>query len=33
MRMRAEQIEDLAAVRLANLEGGGKISVVPARRE
>ena len=31
--LRGEQIEELAAVRLANLEGGGKISVVPARKD
>ena len=31
--LRGEQIEDLATVRLANLEGGGKISIVPARKE
>jgi uncharacterized membrane protein YcaP (DUF421 family) len=31
--LRGEQIDDLASVRLANLEGGGKISVVPTRPE
>jgi uncharacterized membrane protein YcaP (DUF421 family) len=31
--LRGEQIDDLSGVRLANLEGGGKISVVPTRRK
>jgi uncharacterized membrane protein YcaP (DUF421 family) len=31
--LRVEQIETLADVHLANLEGGGKISVIPARKE
>jgi uncharacterized membrane protein YcaP (DUF421 family) len=31
--LRGEHIDDLATVRLANLEGGGKISVIPAHPE
>jgi uncharacterized membrane protein YcaP (DUF421 family) len=31
--LRGEQIDDLSGARLANLEGGGKISVVSTRRE
>jgi uncharacterized membrane protein YcaP (DUF421 family) len=31
--LRGEQIDDLATVRLANLEGGGKISAIPAHPE
>jgi len=30
--LRGEQIDELSGVRLANLEGGGKISVIPKRR-